>query len=267
MIRIRDREIQRLNTDTKYNLRAVSVNPVDNSALIVGNAGTVLLLHDDGNFIKLSTSTGENLRAAAWNPKGNLALIAGNNGALMKYYESHIEAVDNGRANLRDISWRHASDQALVSSNCFAEEFIPSPNLFVYETKSDTVRSVNEGRSDLIGVDWRPDDAYALVVGYDVVWHNGLIAKFDENTLVPIKFENKRVYPVAVRWDPTGKVAAIATATTQVGTGNGQLSLWDGESFKQLYNSNEFFFSRVSWAAHGFKLAAIASTYTRTFNC
>ncbi len=267
VIRIREGEIHRLNPNTKHNLRAISVNPTNDSALIVGNAGTALLLDEDGNFRKLSTLTNENLRTVAWNPKGDLAVIAGNNGALMKYYDNHIETIDNGRANLRDISWRHSSDQALVASNCFAEEFIPSPNLFTYETKSNVLRGANEGRSDLIGIDSKPDDAYALVVGYDVVWHNGLIAKFQENTLSPIKFENSRVYPVAVRWDPKGKAAAIATATTQVGTGNGQLILWDGERFTSLYSSNEFFFSRVSWAPDGSKLAGIASTDTRTFNC
>lgn len=267
VIRIQKGEILRLNPETKHNLRAVSVNPTNNSALMVGNAGTAILLHEDGQFRKLSVFTHENLRAVAWNSKGNLALIVGNNGAIMKYSGDRIETIDGGRASLRDISWRHDSDQALVTSNCFAEEFIPSPNLFAYESKSDAVRSANEGRCDLIGVDWRPDGAYALVVGYDVVWHNGLIAKFHENTLSPIEFETKRVYPVAVRWDPKGKVAAVATATAQAGIGDGQLSVWDGESFTVLYSSKEFFFSRVSWAPDGIKLAGIASTATRTYNC
>jgi hypothetical protein len=59
----------------------------------------------------------------------------------------------------------------------------------------------------------------------------------------------------------------MATATAQVGTGNGQLSLWDGEDFKIIYSSNEFFLSDVSWAPKGFKLAGMASTETRTYNC
>jgi hypothetical protein len=154
-----------------------------------------------------------------------------------------------------------------VTSNCFAEEFIPSPNLFTYDAKSNGVRSVSEGRSDLIGVDWRPDEAYALVVGYDVVWHTGLIGKFDGKTLSPIKFENKRVYPVAVRWDSEGKTAAIVTATAQAGSGNGQMLLWDGQIFKTIYSSTEFFFSHVSRAPENVKFAGIASTETRAFNC
>jgi hypothetical protein len=246
-------------------LRDLSVNPSDDTVLIVGNAGTILL-GGDGYFTELNSLSFENLRAVAWNHKGTMALIAGNNGTLMKYVDRQIEMVDNGRANLRGISWRKTSNGALVTSNCFAEEFIPSPNLFIY-AKSDAVRSVNEGCSDLIGVGWRPDEAYALVVGYDVVWHTGLISKFDGNALSSIKFENKRVYPVAVRWDSEGKTAAIVTATTEAGSGEGQMFLWDGQIFKRIYSSTEFFFSHVSWAPENVKLAGIASTETRTFNC
>jgi hypothetical protein len=266
IIELRGEELVRFNFHTKHDLRDLSINPSDDTVLVVGNAGTILL-GEDGSFTKLNSPSFENLRAVAWNHKGTMALIAGNNGTLMKYVDRQIEIVDNGRANLRGISWRKSSDDALVTSNCFAEEFIPSPNLFTYDAKSNGVRSVSEGRSDLIGVDWRPDEAYALVVGYDVVWHTGLIGKFDGKTLSPIKFENKRVYPVAVRWDSEGKTAVIATATAQAGSGNGQMFLWDGQIFKTIYSSTEFFFSHVSKVPESIKLAGIASTETRTFNC
>jgi hypothetical protein len=244
----------------------LSVNLSDDTVLIVGNAGTILL-GEDGSFTKLNSPSFENLRAVAWNHKGTMALIAGNDGTLMRYVDHQIEMVDDGRANLRGISWRKTSDGALVTSNCFAEEFIPSPNLFTYDANSNGMRSVSEGSSDLIGVDWRPDEAYALVVGYDVVWHTGLIGKFDGKTLLPIKFESQRAYPVAVRWDSEGKTAAIVTATAQAELGNGQIFLWDGQVFKKIYSSTEFFFSHVSWAPESVKLAGIASTETRAFNC
>ena len=266
IIELRGEELVRFNFHTKHDLRDLAVNPSDDTVLVVGNAGTILL-GEDGSFTKLNSPSFENLRAVAWNHKGTMALIAGNNGTLMKYVDRQIEIVDNGRANLRGISWRKTSDDALVTSNCFAEEFIPSPSLFTYDAKSNGVRSVSEGRSDLIGVDWRPNEAYALVVGYDVVWHTGLIGKFDGKTLSPIRFENKRVYPVAVRWDSEGKTAVIVTATAQAGSGNGQMFLWDGQIFKTIYSSTEFFFSHVSWAPGSVKLAGIASTGTRAFNC
>ena len=260
-----DREI-RHDSSTKHNLRAVSINPANGTVLVVGNVGTIITVTSDGSFAKASASTFENLRAVRWNTKGTAALIVGNNGALMKYTERRLDIIDGGRANLRGISWRKESDEALVTSNCFAEEFIPSPNLFAFDAKANALKPLSEGRSDLIGVDWNPNGKLALVVGYDIVWHNGAIGRFDDAGLSPIKFENDHVYPVAVRWDPTGHVAAIVTSTAQLHSGEGRIILWDGEKFKEIYRSNEFFFSHIAWAPEGFKLAAIASTQARAFD-
>jgi hypothetical protein len=265
-MKIRGEEVTHLDADSEHSLRAISANPADNTLLIVGNAGTVILLDEDGRFMKISSPSFENLRAVAWNATGTMALIAGNNGVLMKYHDHRVELVDNGRANLRDISWRCSSDEALVTSNCFAEEFIPSPNLFTYDAKRNVLKSVSEGRSDLIGVDWKPNGELALVVGYDVVWHNGFIGQYDGTTLSSIKFEDRRVYPVAVRWDSTGNVAAIATGTAQVGEASGQIILWNGKAFRRIYSSNQFFFSDIAWAFAGYKLAGVATTETRAFD-
>lgn len=256
-----------LNALTQQNLRAVSVNPKDGTALIVGNTGTILLLNEHGEFTKVDVSTTENLRAVAWNKRGTVALVAGNAGTLLKYYDGAIETIDNGRANLRHISWRPVRDEALISSNCFAEEFIPSSNLFCYDAMRSIVTPVNEGRADLIGVDWKPTGESALVVGYDVVWHNGFIGNFSGTSLSPVSFENRRVYPVAVAWNPSGDIAAIVTATTQRGMGRGIVYLWDGKSLKPIYNNDGFFFSAVAWNGKGKRLAALASPLIRTFNC
>ena len=126
---------------------------------------------------------------------------------------------------------------------------------------------MNEGRADLIGVDWEPSGESALVVGYDVVWHTGFIGNFTGLSLSLVPFNNKRVYPVAVAWNPSGKHAAIATATTQPGIGRGSLYLWDGTSLKEVYSNDQFYFSAVAWNRDGKRLAALASTATRTFNC
>jgi len=257
----------RLNTATKHNLRAVSVNPTNDAALVVGNAGTVLAITADGSASKVNTPTFENLRSVRWNRAGTMALIAGNNGVLMKYAEDRVEMIDDGRANLRGISWRENSDDALITSNCFAEEFIPSPNLFTFKIKENVLKPVSEGRSDLIGVDWKPDGEFAVVVGYDVVWHNGFMASYDGTQLSPIKFENERVYPVDVKWEPGRRVAAIVTSVAQLHTGQGRIILWDGKTVKEIYRSDEFFFSHAAWAPAGYKLAAIASTEARTFDC
>jgi WD40 repeat protein len=242
------------------------VNPSNGTALIVGNGGTVLLLDGEGNFKRISVPTFENLRAVSWDPSGSVAIIAGNNGTLLKYSPQGVEGVDDGRANLRDISWRPKSNTALIASNCFAEEFIPSPNLLSYEAETNVVKPLNEGRADLIGVDWKPTGESALVVGYDVVWHNGFIGNFDGTALSSIQFDNKRVYPVAVAWEASAKQAAIVTATGQLGTAKGTVFLWDGRSLKLIYSDDEFFFSDVAWTWKNSRLAALASAETRTFN-
>jgi hypothetical protein len=241
------------------------VNPRDGAALVVGNAGTVLLL-DGERFTKITVPTYENLRTVAWNYDGSVALFAGNNGTLFKFSRGQVVTVDAGRANLRDISWRPKFNSALISSNCFAEEFIPSPNLFNYEAEGGVVRPLNEGRLDLIGVDWMPTGESALVVGYDVVWHNGFIGNFNGTTVSPIPFENKHVYPVAVAWKPSADIAAIVTATAQVGMAEGTVFLWNGKSLKSIFSAPEFFFSDVAWGWKSDSLAAIASTETKTFN-
>jgi hypothetical protein len=93
-----------------------------------------------------------------------------------------------------------------------------------------------------------------------------LIACYDDTGLHPIKFENDHVYPVTVAWDAKGKVAAIATSAAQPHLGQGQILLWDGGEFKEVYRSNEFFFSQIAWSPVEFKFAAIASTEARTFD-
>jgi hypothetical protein len=267
MLAIQDEEQVSLKSGTRHNLRAVSTNPAHGIVLAVGNSGTIIASKPDGSFSKMGRPTFENLRAVKWNGDGTLALLAGNKGSLIKYSDRGLDLIDDGRANLRGISWRSQSDEVLISSNCFAEEFIPSPNLFSFHVGRNVLRSVSEGRFDLIGVDWNPGGRFAIVVGYDVVWHNGFIARFDGETLSPIKFQNEHVYPVAVGWDPAGRMAAIGTSTAHHESGHGRLMLWDGKDFSEIYRSDEFFFSHVAWAPAGFKLAAIASTDSRTFDC
>lgn len=256
-----------LSSGTSQNLRAISINPQSGAALIVGNAGTMIHLEEGEDPTRINVSTIENLRTAAWNPHGSTALIAGNHGILLKYSNLQVEAIDGGIANFRRVSWRPNRSQALVTSNCFAEDFIPSPNLFAFEPEENTLIPLNEGRADLIGVDWNPDGVSALVVGYDVIWHNGFIGTFDGVSLFPIEFSNKRVYPVAVSWNRSGEMAAIVTATAQLGVTKGTIHLWDRRSLTTIFTSSEFFFSSVTWNDDGDELAALASSATRTFNC
>jgi WD40 repeat protein len=267
VLRLTGNDLVKLNSPTHENLRAVDCNPLNGTSLIVGNAGTVIQLDETDHFKSLTAPTSENLRAVAWNPKGNAALIAGNNGTCLEFSERGFKLVEGARANLRRIAWKPKSEEALVASNCFAEEFIPSPNLFRFRSRELELQPVNEGRADFIGVDWGPTGKSALVVGYDVVWHNGFVGGFDGSSISPIQFESKKVYPVAVAWHPTEKFAVIGTATTQPSISNGALLVWDGNSVKSIYSSPTFFFGVLAWHPNGQRLAALASSSTRTFNC
>lgn len=256
-----------VDSGTRQNLRAVSTNRQDGTTLVVGNSGTVIELYEDHMHKTINLSTMENLRAVSWRPGEKSALIAGNAGTLLSYSQSSVEGVAGARANLRRISWRPNGHGALVASNCFAEEFIPSPNLFVFNPESKSLSPANEGRADFIGVDWKTDGSAAIVVGYDIIWHNGYIGIFDGDRLSPVAFENRRVYPVAVAWNRSADNAVIATATTQPGMGQGMLYIWNRENLEPTFKSAEFFFSSVRWNRDGTEFAALASSATRTFNC
>jgi len=266
VLKVQDGKPVSIHSGTSHNLRAVAVNASDGAAIIVGNAGTALLVDQNENVSNIALPTFENLRAVAWHREKSMALLAGNNGALFEYSHDGVKTIDAGRANLRDISWRPKSDIAFITSNCFAEEFIPSSNLFQYNSETNSATSINEGRVDLLGVDWKQNGELAVVVGYDVVWHNGFIGTFDGRSVSPVEFESKNVYPVAVAWKPSAGIAAIATATSRAGIGKGTIYFWNEGSLNPVFADSEFYFSDVAWSQHGELLAAVASTETRTFN-
>jgi hypothetical protein len=266
ILKVQDEKLVSINSGTSHNLRAVAVNDSDGTALVVGNGGTALLIDEKKHVSKIAVPTFENLRAVAWHREGRVALLAGNNGTSFEYSRNGVKTIDAGRANLRDISWRPRSNTALITSNCFAEEFIPSPNLFKYDSETSSVTPINEGRVDLIGADWKQNGELAVVVGYDVVWHSGFIGTFDGESVSPIEFENKNVYPTDAAWKPSANIAAIVTATAQTGIGKGTLFLWDEGSLKPVFSDPEFYFSDAAWTWNGEQLAALASTETRAFN-
>ena len=267
VVKLEEERFINIMSGTCQNLRGISVNGTNGTILIVGNAGTVVQLDDGANTARVSRLGSHNLRSASWNPSGTLALIAGNEGTLSTLSQETTQAIEGGRANFRHIAWQPNTHFALVTSNCFAEEFIPSPNLFSYAAESKTLSPLNEGRADLIGVDWRPDGTAAIVVGSDVIWHNGFVAMSDGRSLSPIELPSKRVYPVAVSYNPRKQVVAIVTATAQPDAGEGILYLWNGKALQIIFRSKEFFFSAVAWNKEGTEIVALGSSATRTFNC
>jgi len=256
-----DRTVTELDSGIASNLRSVSANPNDGALLIAGNSGTLLYLDERKTSIQVPTV--ENLRAVSWNAHGTTALIGGNSGVLLKYADFSARNLGNQRANLRRIAWHPRDERALITSNCFAEEFLPSPNLFLYDSDEDQVREANRSQADLIGVDWEPNGEFAVVAGYDIVWHTGIIAKFIGTELTPYEFEDKQVYPVAVA---VGESVAVCTAVTQPGIGTGTVKLLNEGKLRTLFESDRYYFSTAAWNKHG-SLMALGSPANRTFNC
>jgi len=259
-----DQTVRRLDSGTATHLRSISANPNDGNLLIAGNSGTLFSLAEIKTRIQVPTF--ENLRTVSWNAQGTTALIGGNSGVLLKYANSSVHSLGDGRANLRRIAWHLHDNCTLITSNCFAEQFLPSPNLFLYDSDKEQLRVLNESQADFIGVDGEPNGEFALVAGYDVVWHTGLIGQFDGAKLTPLQFENKQVYPVTVAWDPSGKLAAICTAITQPGMGTGSIRLWNGQKLTTVFESDRYYFSAATWNHYG-TLLPLASPANRVFSC
>lgn len=173
-----DQTVRELDSGIISNLRSVSANPNDGALLIAGNSGTLFYLGD--SKVSIQAPTFENLRTVSWNAQGTIALVGGNSGALLKYADLSVRSIGDQRANLRRIGWHPHYDGALIASNCFAEQFSPSANLLLYDCDKDQVQEVNRSQADLIGVYWELNGEFAVVAGYDIVWHTGIIAKSTE---------------------------------------------------------------------------------------
>ena len=94
-----------LEVGTQKNLRAVTINPSDGTALIAGTEGSLLFVDEERHVSKVDASTSENLRAVVWNAEGSMALIAGNHGVLTRYSNHEVRSIEGGRANLRHVAW------------------------------------------------------------------------------------------------------------------------------------------------------------------
>jgi hypothetical protein len=256
-----DQTVRDLDLGITNHLRSISANPKDGGLLIAGNSGT--LFHFCGTRTNIQVPTFENLRTVSWNAQGTTALIGGNAGTLLKYSNFSVHSLDNKRANLRRIAWHPLDNRALITSNCFAEQFLPSANLFLYDSDTEQIWEVNQSPTDLIGVDWEPNGEFALVAGYDIVWHTGFIGQFNGTVLTPVSFENKLVYPVAIAF---GKFVAVCTAVAQAGIGTGSIRLWKDGKLRTIFESDRYYFSAAGWNKRG-SLMALASPANRAFNC
>ena len=98
-----------LNTSGLYPsttiVRYVAWNIAGTQALLVGNAGGLVLSYDGTNLSVLTSGTNNGLFSLAWS--GATATIVGNGGTMLSYSSGSFNTLATGVAtDLRGIAWK-----------------------------------------------------------------------------------------------------------------------------------------------------------------
>ncbi|MDA4114792.1 MAG: hypothetical protein OK474_12180 [Thaumarchaeota archaeon] len=120
LVAYRSGSFARLNNGAKANLRCADYSPKGDRAYVCGNSGSILLLEND-TVVPIKQDVRENLRRVAWHPSQERVLFAGNNGAAYVLTPSGFETVPGADTHLRSIAWHPQQDYALVAGNCFRD--------------------------------------------------------------------------------------------------------------------------------------------------
>ena len=86
-------------------VRFIAWNSAGTQALLVGNAGGLVLSFNGSSLSALSSGTSNGLFSVTWS--GNTATIVGNSGTLLTYSNGVFKTVTTGvTSNLRGIAWK-----------------------------------------------------------------------------------------------------------------------------------------------------------------
>jgi len=158
--------------------------------------------------------------------------------------------------NLRSVRWNANRTMVLIAGS----------NGTLIKYTEHGLETINGGRTNLRGISWRTRTEHLSlrIVSPRSSSHRQtyFYSTLDASGLSSVEFQDSQVYTISVSWDPTGRVAAIATSIAQLRSGQGRVIIWNGETFREIYRNEIFFFSNsnIAWSPVGFKLAAIAST-------
>ena len=120
LLRYIDGDFSRLESGSTGNLRCAEFSPRGDIVHACGNAGLILRLFGE-KIERLDEGVRENLRRVAWEPSGTRSLFVGNNGAAYMDGPSGFEVVHGADTHLRSIAWHPRGGQALVAGNCFRD--------------------------------------------------------------------------------------------------------------------------------------------------
>ena len=156
----RDEEVQTIATPGSSALRYAAWHPGGETALIVGNGGTVLLFRPPSSFEVVASGSSQNLRGAGWAPDGGRALIVGNRGTVLSFDGRRFDEVAAPTSeNLRRVAWSPDGSSALIVGNGGCVLRLAGGTDHVEQLPGDRAHTMRS-------VAWRPDGAYALIGGY-----------------------------------------------------------------------------------------------------
>lgn len=264
VLRFDGEKFEKLESPAQENLRCASYNPAG-EALLVGNRGTVLQF-SHGSFVLGAVGMEANLRRVAWSPDGSTALLLGNNGTALTWQTGTTQELAGALNNLRSVSWDPQGNHALVSGNYFGTLMVPCPTLYEYQRGAKELKSLKTSeKTDIIGVEWKPDGSYALGVGYEVVWQEPRIFRWTNNELETIPVPERVFYPTIVGWHPRANRALIG-AGSPFPTGRGGEAVLEFEEGKirRLY-SGPHRITCIAWHPRGDLAIIVGNINARTF--
>jgi len=258
-----------MSTDTgvESNLRGIGYRPDGSEALIVGNEGKAFLYFDQ-KIKPINLGTNENLRRVSWRPDGEYALIIGNAGTCLRY-DGSVTELNGAENNLRSVAWHPGGRYALVSGNRYRSGFagmVADATIYRYEDGASELTSLfSESKGDLMSVDWRPDGTYALVVGYDLVWHQPLVYKYDGKACGELHFPEESVLLTGISWKPDGAYALLVSGGLKRGYGEGSVYRYSEGRFTRIYSIPEYLMAGISWRNDGSKAIIFGSRRAVTY--
>ncbi len=228
-------------------LRWACWNPIDSSALVVGDKGA-LLTYRSGIFANLESGATGNLRCAEFSPRGDYAYTCGNHGLVLRIKGENSERVkEEVRENLRRVAWDPKGTRVLFVGN----------NGAAYSVSASGLETIHGADTHLRSIAWHPRGGYALVAGNcfrDSV--GGLspspnLFRFDRESLEVVStLAESRADLVAATWKPDGSSCLLAGYDQTWHTP--ALLSYDGESLRGIPWGNENVFpTACAWNPSG----------------
>ncbi len=225
---------------TNKNINDIAFRPNSNTALLVGDAGLVMV-YDGIYFNVVDSNSTVYFSTVSWAPGGEYALFGGQNGNLMKYENGKITKLFSGTGQtIVDLAFKPDENKALMLTN--------NGDVYMYSDLGTTYAVYFLGSFQPVyfqAVAWHPTDGTALLAGFEVVnnqygYHwEGRVFQYDDNAAPGSQFTN--LHPelpqdhdtdlYSVDWSPAGDLALL-------GGWSGELLNYDGSVFGTVASSS-----------------------------